>query len=61
MLDLLTSLINKSLILVERKQSQETRYRILETIRQYAREKLWATGEGDLMRQRHLAYFVDLA
>ena len=61
MLDLLTQLVNKSLILAERKQGQETRYHMLETIRQYAREKLWAAGEGESMRQRHLAYFVDLA
>ena len=60
-LDLLTQLVNKSLILAERQQGQETRYRMLETIRQYAQEKLWAAGEGDLMRQRHLAYFADLA
>ena len=60
-LDLLTQLLNKSLILAEHKQGQETRYRMLETIRQYAREKLWATGEGEMLSQRHLAYFVDLA
>jgi predicted ATPase/DNA-binding XRE family transcriptional regulator len=60
-LDLLTSLVNKSLLLAERKQGQETRYSMLETIRQYAREKLWAAGEGEILRQRHLAYFVDLA
>jgi hypothetical protein len=60
-LDLLTSLANKSLILAERKQGQETRYQMLETIRQYAREKLWQAGEGGLLRQQHLAYFVDLA
>lgn len=60
-LDVLTQLVNKSLIVVERKQEQETRYSMLETIRQYAREKLWQAGEGELMRQQHLAYFVDLA
>ena len=60
-LDLLTQLVNKSLILVEREQGKETRYRMLETIRQYAREKLWEAGEGELSRQQHLAYFVDLA
>jgi predicted ATPase len=60
-LDLLTQLVNKSLVQVERKHEQETRYYMLETIRQYAREKLWAAGEGELLRKRHLAYFVDLA
>jgi predicted ATPase/class 3 adenylate cyclase len=60
-LDLLTQLVNKSLILAEPKQGQETRYRMLETIRQYAQEKLWAMGEGEMMLAHHLAYFVDLA
>jgi predicted ATPase len=60
-LDLLTQLVNKSLVVVERKQGEETRYRMLETIRQYAHEKLWGAGEGETLRQRQLAYFVDLA
>jgi tetratricopeptide (TPR) repeat protein len=60
-LDLLTQLVNKSLILAEREQGKDTRYHMLETIRQYTREKLWAAGEGEMMRQKHLAYFVDLA
>jgi predicted ATPase/DNA-binding XRE family transcriptional regulator len=60
-LDLLTQLLNKSLIVAEREQGKDIRYHMLETIRQYAREKLWAAGEGEMMRQKHLAYFVDLA
>jgi len=60
-LDLMTQLVNKSLIIIERQQGQETRYRMLETIRQYAHDKLWTADEGDRMRQRHLAYFVELA
>ena len=59
-LDLLLGLVDKSLVLAET-QGAEPRYHMLETIRQYAREKLWAAGEGEMMRQRHLAYFVDLA
>ena len=60
-LDLLTQLLNKSLILVKREQGRDTRYHMSETIRQYARDKLWAAREGERMRQRHLAYFVELA
>lgn len=60
-LDLLTQLLNKSLILAEREQGKDTRYHMLETIRQYARGKLWAAGEGEMMRQKHLTYFVDFA
>ena len=61
-LDLLSQLVNKSLVVViEKSKSGETRYRMLETIRQYAREKLLETGGSEVVHQRHLAYFVQLA
>jgi predicted ATPase/class 3 adenylate cyclase len=60
-LDLLSQLVNKSLVVVQDSQSGETRYRMLETIRQYAREKLLEVGGGEIIRDRHLAYFVKLA
>jgi len=61
-LDLLTQLVNKSLaVVMEGSQSGETRYRMLETIRQYARDKLAETGKGESIRDKHLAYFVKLA
>lgn len=60
-LDLLTQLVNKSLVIVmEHSQSGETRYRMLETIRQYAREKLLEVGGSESIRDKHLAYFVKL-
>lgn len=60
-LDLLTQLVNKSLVVVvEYSRSGETRYRMLETIRQYGREKLLDIGAADVIRNRHLAYFVKL-
>jgi len=59
-LDLLLHLVDKSLVVAET-QGIEPRYHLLETIRQYGSEKLWAAGEGEVLRQRHLAYFVDLA
>lgn len=61
-LDLLTQLVNKSLVVViaEGSQSGETRYRMLETIRQYAREKLQEAGDGEVIRDQHLAYFAKL-
>jgi predicted ATPase/DNA-binding SARP family transcriptional activator len=60
-LDLLTHLVDKSLVVVEREQGTETRYRLLETIRQYAREKLVEAGGGEAVRQRHLTYYLNLA
>jgi predicted ATPase len=59
--DLLSQLVNKSLIVViEHSQSGETRYRMLETIRQYARDRLLEVGGSETVRQRHLTYFLKL-
>ena len=60
LLDLLAALVDESLVLVDM-QRGEARYRLLDTLRQYAREKLWESGrEGD-MRDRHLRWFLALA
>jgi tetratricopeptide (TPR) repeat protein len=59
-LPLLEQLIVKSLVIVDHTRA-ESRYRMLETIRQYAHEKLAAAGEIDSLRYRHLGYFLDLA
>jgi predicted ATPase/class 3 adenylate cyclase/DNA-binding CsgD family transcriptional regulator len=55
-LDLVSRLVDKSLIQVE---PAEGRYRLLDTIRLFARERLADAGEGDIVRQRHLGYFLD--
>ncbi|HLD93142.1 MAG TPA: tetratricopeptide repeat protein, partial [Anaerolineales bacterium] len=60
-LDLLAQLVSKSLVWVEISDSGETRYRRLETIRQFGREKLFETAEATPLQDRHLAYFMDLA
>jgi DNA-binding CsgD family transcriptional regulator len=59
-LDLLGSLADKSLVLAM-EQDEETRYRLLETVRQYASEKLEETGEADGVRWRHAQYYLALA
>jgi len=59
-LNLLEHLVNKSLVSAEEWQS-ETRYRMLETMRQYAGEKLIEAGDSESLRERHLEYFLDLA
>lgn len=61
LLDLLAQLVNKSLVVVEGEPRAEARYRLLETIRQYAREKLVAAEGGHAVRRRHLAYYLQLA
>lgn len=58
-LDLLTSLTDKSLVVMERK-NKATRYRLLETVRQYAFEKSTAE-EAQGARNRHLEFFVQMA
>ena len=56
-MDGLLGLVNKSLVNVE-EQDGKSRYRFLETIRQYAMEKLLESGESIEVRDRHLDYFL---
>jgi predicted ATPase/DNA-binding CsgD family transcriptional regulator len=59
-LDVLSHLVEKSLI-VANKSYSDTRYRLLETIRQYAQQKLAEQGEEDECRDCHLTYFLQWA
>src|ERR1700743_943978 len=59
-LDQLTLLIDKSLVVAD-DSSGRTRYRLLETVRQYALEKLGESGEADTLRSRHRDYYTSLA
>jgi predicted ATPase/DNA-binding SARP family transcriptional activator len=58
-LELLTALTEKSLLLTA--GDGAPRYRMLDTIREYARDRLAEAGESDLARHAHLAYFTGLA
>ncbi|MGW8249367.1 MAG: LuxR C-terminal-related transcriptional regulator [Anaerolineales bacterium] len=58
MLDLLSSLVDKSLIIAETTHKAPARYRLLETIREYAAEKLYEAGEMTLLRDRHLDLYL---
>jgi predicted ATPase/DNA-binding CsgD family transcriptional regulator len=61
--DVLTALgrlVDKSLVVVD-ERAGEARYRLLETIRQYAVDKLVAAGERDAASERHLDHFLALA
>ncbi|MGO9489721.1 MAG: ATP-binding protein, partial [Solirubrobacteraceae bacterium] len=59
-LDLLASLVEKSLVQVE-EQGAKTRYGLLETVRVYARQKLSDAAEAALVRDQHLDYHMRLA
>jgi predicted ATPase/class 3 adenylate cyclase len=57
--ELLASLVAQSLVVAEDKKS-ETRYRLLEPIRQYGEEHLGQAGQADRWRARHAGYYADL-
>jgi predicted ATPase/DNA-binding CsgD family transcriptional regulator len=59
-LDLLAQLVDKSLVLADEPRGA-IRYRLLETIRHYARDRLSEAGEAARTRDRHLACFLALA
>jgi predicted ATPase/DNA-binding CsgD family transcriptional regulator len=59
-LDQLALLVDKSLVVAD-ESSNRTRYRLLETMRQYALEKLGESGEADVLRTRHRDYYTALA
>ncbi len=59
-LESLSRLVDKSLANVESDSEGNRRYQFLETVRQYARERLFESGEAERLRDRHLAFFHDL-
>ncbi|OBB03546.1 transcriptional regulator [Mycobacteriaceae bacterium 1482268.1] len=59
-LDQLTLLVDKSLVVAEN-TSRRTRYRLLETVRQYALEKLGESGEANDVRIRHRDHYMAVA
>jgi len=59
-LDLLSLLVDKSLVVAENSGGR-TRYRLLETVRQYALDKLAESGEADAVRARHRDYYTAMA
>ncbi|MER5277079.1 BTAD domain-containing putative transcriptional regulator [Streptomyces sp. NPDC002809] len=58
---LLGSLVDKSLVVAAPAPDGGMRYRLLETVGEYAAEKLDATGERDAVERRHLVHFRELA
>ena len=59
-LDLLTSLVDKSLVVTE-EHGEHTRYRLVELVRQYASDKLGESSEADDLRARHRAHYAAIA
>jgi tetratricopeptide (TPR) repeat protein len=61
MLDGVQSLVDKSLLRQEEGVVGEPRFVMLETIHEYAREKLQESGEAEVLRRHHAEYFLALA
>ena len=59
-LGLLISLIDKSLVVLDGEAAGDARYRLLDTIREYAAERLAAAGEQDALGLRHRDYVLAL-
>jgi predicted ATPase/DNA-binding CsgD family transcriptional regulator len=59
-LDLLAALIDKSLVTLDGELEGDARYRLLDTIREYATGRLDASGEGPAIRLRHRDYMLRL-
>jgi predicted ATPase len=58
-LDLLASLVDKSLVIAEQTNGGTTRYRLLETLRQFGAQQLSARNKAETLQLRHARYFMD--
>ena len=59
-IDVLSALINQSIVSPKTDDEANQRFGMLETIREYAQEKLIASGEEAVIRQRHATYYLSL-
>ena len=59
--DVLARLVEKSLVAADESSSRERRYRLLETVRVYARDRLGEAGETDALAERHADWALALA
>jgi predicted ATPase/DNA-binding SARP family transcriptional activator/DNA-binding CsgD family transcriptional regulator/Flp pilus assembly protein TadD len=60
-LELLTMLVEKSLVVADESWERGARYRLLEPVRQYTREKLRVSGKAEAVGRRHAEFFLALA
>jgi predicted ATPase len=59
--DAVAGLVTKSMVVAEQGDGEHTRYQLLETLRQYGRERLDQEGETDWWRRRHAQHFAAFA
>jgi predicted ATPase/DNA-binding SARP family transcriptional activator len=60
-IDVIASLVDKSLVVAQEDDAGEVRYRLLETVRAYSAERLEESGERSRIRAAHAAHFAALA
>lgn len=60
-LDLVSALIEKSLVVADLRADGIARYRLLRTVRWYGQEQIKAGAEQNTLRRRHIEYFLDMA
>jgi predicted ATPase/serine/threonine protein kinase len=60
-LDGITSLVDKSLLVAKEQAGGDVRFRMLEVVREYALDRLEASGEAEEMRHNHAAQFLEFA
>jgi predicted ATPase/DNA-binding CsgD family transcriptional regulator len=60
-LELLSALVDKSLVMAEPQAEDAVRYRMLEPVRQFARDKLQESGEEPEVRRRHAEHYLAFA
>lgn len=60
-LSLLSQLVDKSLTIADQQKDESMRYKCLEPLRLYSRQKLVEYGEEDLVSKNHLAYYLRMA
>jgi len=57
-MDLLSHLVDRNLVVYEEDEDGRGRYRMLETVHQYALDRLLESGESQTTREKHQDYFV---
>ena len=60
-LDLLSQLVNKSLVVVDFQAQAETRYHLLETVRHFSQKRLRDSGEHQQIKRQHFDFYLNLA
>ena len=59
-LNLVGRLVDKSLVIVD-ERDRHARYRLLESVRQYGRERLDESGDAEIIQRRHRDWYLDFA